>query len=176
MIPKFLRQDKNRATAIKSPKSKDWNPATFYIAIFLLIGSNAIQMITLRNDLVSFSRKADAKIGLLKEVLERVQRGEDVDVEGLLGTGNEEKEKEWENVLREIEQSEQLWKSKAEKKAKRSTKAVTQLDPIAHEAATYNASVSTLDTVQTAVQSRATAAQGSGHDRGEASRRPLAFY
>ena len=53
-------------------------------------------MIALRNDFLSFSRKAEAKIGLLKEVIERVQKGEDVDVEGLLGTGNEEKEREWE--------------------------------------------------------------------------------
>jgi hypothetical protein len=53
-------------------------------------------MIALKNDFRNFSRKADAKIGLLREVLERVQRGEDVDVKGLLGTGNEEQEKEWE--------------------------------------------------------------------------------
>ena len=53
-------------------------------------------MISLRNDFRSFSRKSEAKISLLKEVIERVQRGEDVDVEGLLGTGDEEKEREWE--------------------------------------------------------------------------------
>ena len=81
----------------KAPaKSKELNPYTFFIVIFLLIGSNAIQMIALRNDFRAFSRKADARIGLLKEVIERVQRGEDVDVEGLLGTGNAEQEREWE--------------------------------------------------------------------------------
>ena len=53
-------------------------------------------MISLRNDFRNFSRKSEAKISLLKEVIERVQRGEDVDVEGLLGTGDEEKEREWE--------------------------------------------------------------------------------
>ena len=51
-------------------------------------------MIALRHDVLNFSRKAEAKIGLLREVIERVQRGEDIDVEGLLGTGNEEKERE----------------------------------------------------------------------------------
>ena len=56
-------------------------------------------MIVLRNEFINFSRKADAKIGLLKEVIERVQKGEDVDVEGLLGTGNEEKEREWEEGI-----------------------------------------------------------------------------
>ena len=56
-------------------------------------------MIMLRNDFISFSRKAEAKIGLLREVIERVHKGEDVDVEGLLGTGNEEQEREWEEGI-----------------------------------------------------------------------------
>ncbi|MCJ1382517.1 hypothetical protein MMC17_005630 [Xylographa soralifera] len=123
MVPRFLRERKPAVNKTKVPKSKEWNPATFYIVIFLLIGSNAIQMIALRNEFTKFSRNADAKIGLLKEVLERGQRGEDVDVEGLLGTGDEEKEREWEEVLREIEQDEQLWQTKAGKKAKKAKKA-----------------------------------------------------
>lgn len=53
-------------------------------------------MIALRNDFAAFSRRADAKIGLLKEIIERIQKGEEVDVEGLLGTGDEKREKEWE--------------------------------------------------------------------------------
>lgn len=76
--------------------SKQWNPATFYIVMFLLIGSNAMQMIALRNEFTAFTRRADAKIALLKEVIGRVQKGEEVDVKGLLGTGDPEKEKEWE--------------------------------------------------------------------------------
>ena len=56
-------------------------------------------MIALRHDVLNFSRKAEAKIGLLREVIERVQRGEDIDVEGLLGTGDEEKERGWEEGL-----------------------------------------------------------------------------
>jgi hypothetical protein len=53
-------------------------------------------MIALRNEFAAFSRRADAKIGLLKEIIERIQKGEEVDVEGLLGTGDKEREKEWE--------------------------------------------------------------------------------
>lgn len=53
-------------------------------------------MIALRSEYATVSRRARAKIGLLREVVERVQKGEDVDVEGLLGTGNEAKELEWE--------------------------------------------------------------------------------
>ena len=108
VVPKALRNYKRQEAQLKKPKRKDWNPATFFIIIFLLIGSNAIQMIVLRNDFVNFSRKADVKIGLLKEVIERVQKGEDVDVEGLLGTGNEEKEREWEEGVQALDSFELL--------------------------------------------------------------------
>lgn len=40
-------------------------------------------------------RRAEAKIGILREVIERVQRGEKVDVEGVLGTGDAVQEGEW---------------------------------------------------------------------------------
>jgi len=93
MIPIFLRKKSATSTELRP---KEWNPATFFIVIFLLIGSQAIQMVAIRHEYENFSRSADARIALLKEVIERVQRGEDVDVEGLLGTGDKEKEKEWE--------------------------------------------------------------------------------
>ena len=57
-------------------------------------------MLALKNEYSTFSRKADAKIKLLKDVLDRVQRGENVDVEKVLGTGDEEQEKEWEDGKR----------------------------------------------------------------------------
>jgi Family of unknown function (DUF5321) len=97
LIPKFLRRKTPKdPTKPAKPKSKEWNPATFYIVIFLLIGSQAIQMIELKREFANFSRRADARIGLLKEAIERVQRGEDVDVKALLGTGDQAAEKEWE--------------------------------------------------------------------------------
>ncbi|KAI0406682.1 hypothetical protein F4802DRAFT_596033 [Xylaria palmicola] len=92
----------------KKPKSKEWNPATFYIVIFLFIGSMSIQMIALRRDFATFMRRADVRIGLLREVVEKLQRGEEVDVGKALGTGDAEKEKEWEEVLREIERDDAL--------------------------------------------------------------------
>lgn len=52
-------------------------------------------MIALKKDFANFNRRLDSKIALLKEVIERVQRGEKVDVEGILGSGDEEKEREW---------------------------------------------------------------------------------
>lgn len=67
--------------------------------ILLLIGSMAIQHIQLERGHLNFKRKADARIALLREVLERLGRGEDVDVERVLGTGNEADELEWEQGI-----------------------------------------------------------------------------
>lgn len=136
MIPKPLRKSAP-GTALKTKvRSKEWNPATFYIIIFLLIGSMSIQMIALKNEFAAFSRRADARIGLLKEIIERIQKGEQVDVEGLLGTGDAVREKEWEEgtkflfklpsviltrnptVLQEIERDNDVWEKSRKSKPK----------------------------------------------------------
>ncbi|GLA22613.1 hypothetical protein M752DRAFT_57616 [Aspergillus phoenicis ATCC 13157] len=113
MIPKFIRNRGAKETKPYKPKSKEWNPASFYIIIFILIGSQAIRMIALKNDYAAYTRSTDAKIRLLREVIEKVNNGEKVDVEKLLGTGDEAKEREWEEVLREIEAEDSLWHRKA---------------------------------------------------------------
>ncbi|EHK96042.1 hypothetical protein M7I_8258 [Glarea lozoyensis 74030] len=78
----------------------------------------AIQMIALRNEHAAFTRRADAKIGLLKEIIERIKNGENVDVEGLLGTGDAQREKEWEEVLQEIEEEDRMWQEARGSKSK----------------------------------------------------------
>jgi len=118
--------ERRKAKAIRAQKSKEWNPATFFIVIALLIGSNAIQMIALKNQRRNFSRKAEAKIALLREVIERVQKGEDVDVEGILGTGKPEQEQEWEEVMKEIETDQALWQTKQRKRAEKAQKKLEQ--------------------------------------------------
>ena len=96
IIPKSLRTRTPSAEEHPAAKSKEWNPATFFIIIFLLIGSQAIQTIALQRSYTSYSNQTEARLSLLRDVLRRVQAGEDVDVETALGTGNEVKEKEWE--------------------------------------------------------------------------------
>ncbi len=54
-------------------------------------------MIALRTDFKNFSRKAEVKIGLLQDAIDRLHRGEVVDVERLLGSGDEQQEREWED-------------------------------------------------------------------------------
>ncbi|KAL3445268.1 hypothetical protein BJX65DRAFT_310193 [Aspergillus insuetus] len=114
LIPKFLRNRSPASaappvTSSSAPKSKEWNPASFYIIIFILIGSQAIRMIALKNEYKAYTRSTDAKIRLLREVIEKVKAGEVVDVEKLLGKGDEGVEREWEEVLKEIEQEDSLW-------------------------------------------------------------------
>lgn len=100
LVPKPLRKEnreKNKA------KSKEWNPATFFIVIFLLIGSMSIQMIALRNSFSRYMRQSEVKIGLLREVVDKIQKGEPVDVEQALGTGNPQKEADWEEGTSEAQ-------------------------------------------------------------------------
>lgn len=65
--------------------------------MFLLVGSMSIQMIALRNSYDRYVRQSSIRIGLLKDVVERILKGEDVDVEKALGTGDPQKEADWED-------------------------------------------------------------------------------
>ena len=42
-------------------------------------------------------------------MIDRLQKGEDVDVEAELGTGDETREREWEEALREVEEEDMKW-------------------------------------------------------------------
>ncbi|EAW12857.1 DUF5321 domain-containing protein [Aspergillus clavatus NRRL 1] len=126
MIPKFIRDRRTKKDTDPS-KPKEWNPASFYIIIFILIGSQAIRMIALKNEYNAYTRSTDAKIRLLREVIEKVQRGEKVDIERLLGTGDEAKEREWEEILREIEEEDSLWHRKNSKTEPAQEKPAEQL-------------------------------------------------
>ncbi|KAJ9633341.1 hypothetical protein H2204_007058 [Knufia peltigerae] len=68
-----------------------------------------------KNDFVTFTRKADLKIAQLREVVEKLQRGQDVDVEKVLGTGDNIQELEWEEALRELQEQDRIWQNNARK-------------------------------------------------------------
>ncbi|KAF7554830.1 hypothetical protein G7046_g6697 [Stylonectria norvegica] len=117
LVPKPLRKE-NRE--LRAKKSKQWNPATFFIAIFLLIGSMSIQMITLRNSFEKYMRQSEIKIGKLREVVEKIQNGEQVDVEKALGTGDPKREADWEEMLKQIERDDASKKAQKQEKARQS--------------------------------------------------------
>lgn len=116
-MPKFLRRDREASAA--KPKSKEWNPATIFIVLGILVGSNAINLLALKKEMLNFSRKTDAKLSLLREVLQRVKNGEDVDVEKLLGTGDPKSEQEWEDVMQELESTSMLTEAQRKQQAKK---------------------------------------------------------
>lgn len=93
LIPKPLR--KKNVSRKKTSKNQEWNPATYFIVMFLLIGSMSIQMIALRNQTERYMRRSTVRIGQLREVVKRIQNGEDVDVDKILGTGDAQKEADW---------------------------------------------------------------------------------
>lgn len=113
MIPKPLRRSgKGSPGRIRGLLSGEWNPATFFIVISLIIGSNAIQLVSLKTRRLNYKRSTEAKLSLLREVIGKVQRGEDVDVEAMLGTGDPEREKEWEEVMKDLQQEVDVWEDK----------------------------------------------------------------
>lgn len=63
----------------------------------MIIGSQGINLIALKHDHKDFMRRADSRIDLLREVIERIERGEEVDVGKMLGAGIEAEEKSWED-------------------------------------------------------------------------------
>jgi GTP cyclohydrolase III len=68
----------------------------------------SIQMIALRNSFDRYMRQSEVRIGQLREVVERIQRGEKVDVEKALGTGDEKKEADWEEGMQRHDRKSQL--------------------------------------------------------------------
>jgi len=97
MTPKFLRKGPESAIQPATlSKKKEWNPATYFIIIFLLIGSQAIQTMALQSGYQQFTQETEAKLAKLREVVRRIQNGEDVDVAAALGTGDKVQEKGWE--------------------------------------------------------------------------------
>lgn len=70
---------------------------------------------------------------MLREVIERVQRGEEVEVEKVLGTGDTGAEREWKEVLKEIEEEEVLFRSKKRRRALRQAAAAEEGEDIKHK-------------------------------------------
>lgn len=71
------------------------NPATPFMLLGLLLGSQSVRLIALRMEREKIREKTEARLRTLREVLEAVKAGEDIDVRARLGTGKEKDEREW---------------------------------------------------------------------------------
>lgn len=58
-----------------------------------------MKLVSERQTAAAFSRDTKARVGILKDAIERVYRGEKVDLKRIFGTGNEEDEREWEEGM-----------------------------------------------------------------------------
>lgn len=103
LIPKAMRERNSRPkqsraqrAAAQKEESKEWSPHTFYIVALLIIGSNAMKLVAERQAADTFSRDTKARIGILKDAIQRVHRGEQVDLRRIFGTGIAEDEEGWE--------------------------------------------------------------------------------
>lgn len=75
-----------------------------------------MRILQVKNDHKTHMRKADVQIEKLREVVRKLQAGEEVDVEKALGTGVPEEEAAWEEALKEIEKEERVWNENKRKK------------------------------------------------------------
>lgn len=94
LIPRPLRREGGAGG--QGARPREWNPATYFIVLFLFIGSMSIQQLTLRKQMERYSRQSAVRIELLRETVEKLRRGEAVDVDKVLGSGDAQKEAEWE--------------------------------------------------------------------------------
>ena len=76
--------------------------------------------------MLNFSRKTDAKLALLREVIQKVKNGEEVDVKRALGTGDPKAEAEWEEMVKELESTDMLLEGRKKRAAKRAEKAAAR--------------------------------------------------
>ncbi|OQO08694.1 hypothetical protein B0A48_06564 [Cryoendolithus antarcticus] len=118
LVPKFLRRNNESQPPIQKVKSRWRDPAVPFIVLGVVVGSFAINILSVKREMLNFSRKTDAKLALLREVLQRVKAGEEVDVAKLLGTGDPVHEKEWEEVMQELETADVLAEAHKRKVAK----------------------------------------------------------
>jgi hypothetical protein len=94
-----------------------------FLFLGIVVGSNAIHIITLKREMLVFSRQTDARLALLREVIGRVKSGEEFDVRKALGTGEPDSEKQWEEVIRELERADMLQGQLKDRETKRAAKA-----------------------------------------------------
>ncbi|KAG5518189.1 hypothetical protein PMAC_003375 [Pneumocystis sp. 'macacae'] len=94
---------KEESKLIKQPR----NSNIMFVVLLTVLGSQAIHVLSIKQEFNEFETQIDTKISLLRDIIDRIQRGEDVDVSKELGTGVKKQEKEWSDVMQQIIENEQ---------------------------------------------------------------------
>lgn len=128
LIPRPFRRPADAAEAAERALKRDAGAeerraGIIFLVLGIVVGSNAINIIAIRREMLNFTRQTDAKLELLREVVQKVKNGEEVDVKRALGTGDPEQEKEWEQVVKELEETDMLLEGRNKREAKRAQKA-----------------------------------------------------
>ncbi|KAF2663111.1 hypothetical protein BT63DRAFT_130169 [Microthyrium microscopicum] len=116
VVPKFLRRSPaDTPKPAQSDAFRRWlaHPSTHLIILAMLAGSQAIQILNLKSDMDTQQHDIDRQLDKLKDVIERVQRGETVDVKEALGTGNPVEEAKWAQVIETLA-DDRRWLSRAQ--------------------------------------------------------------
>lgn len=100
LIPKPLRNLAISPTHIRICSQPD--PMTFYILMFLLIGSMSIHLITLRKAMDHFESQSYVQIEAMKELIEKLRNGQTVGAETSLGVRSLHKENSRKILIEEI--------------------------------------------------------------------------
>lgn len=108
---------------IRDAGSDERKTGIAFLIMGILVGSNAINIISMRREMLNFTRQTEARLETLREVIQRVKNGEEFDVKKALGTGDPDQEKEWEQVVQELQNTDMLWEGRNKRDAKRAQKA-----------------------------------------------------
>ena len=96
-----------RSSAAASSVFHGWRAQldnTFQFVLWASFGSAAIHLINVKQRFADRQRGYDTRIAVLRDIIDRVGRGEDVDVGKELRVGEREGEQDWEDMVRGIEE------------------------------------------------------------------------
>ncbi|EMR08487.1 hypothetical protein PNEG_03313 [Pneumocystis murina B123] len=88
---------------------KSFNSNIIFIVLLIILGSQANNILSIKQEFNEFETQIDAKISHLRDLIDRIQRGENLDISKELGTGIEEKEKEWSKVIEQVINEDDQW-------------------------------------------------------------------
>ncbi|KAK6503537.1 hypothetical protein TWF481_008551 [Arthrobotrys musiformis] len=115
---------KSTVKSSKETVKRKWDPAWGYIVLALFVGSQSLNIMALRQESQVFIRRSDARIETLREIIENIQKGkwaaDGEEVQRALRLGKPERDdRQWEEVMKEIEEEDSRWQQEAQRQRER---------------------------------------------------------